>query len=79
MSCNSCHLDGFNFTNRYLMAAHRQQSSDNAINGHANLTNMVAGDFVGEYLRMTQQTQGGMGHDTRDGAEPVDPARPNRK
>ena len=26
---------------------------------------------------MTQQTQGGMGHDTRDGAEPVDPARPH--
>ncbi|HDZ8837164.1 TPA: hypothetical protein RUW99_000774 [Aeromonas veronii] len=76
MSCNSCHLDGFNFTNRYLMAAHRQKSGDNAINGHANLTNMVAGDFVGEYLRMTQQTQGGMGHDTRDGAEAVDPAKP---
>jgi hypothetical protein len=76
MSCNSCHLDGFNFTNRYLMAAHRQQSGDNAINGHANLANMVAGDFIGEYLRMTQQTQGGMGHDTRDGAEAVDPARP---
>ncbi|MGL5200591.1 MAG: YncE family protein, partial [Aeromonas veronii] len=35
MSCNSCHLDGFNFTNRYLMAAHRQKSGDNAINGHA--------------------------------------------
>ncbi len=76
MSCNSCHLDGFNFTNRYLMAAHRQQSGDNAINGHANLANMVAGDFIGEYLRMTQQTQGGMGHDTRDGAEAVDPAKP---
>lgn len=76
MSCNSCHLDGFNFTNRYLMAAHRQKSRDNAINGHANLANMVAGDFVGEYLRMTQQTQGGMGHDTRDGAETVDPAKP---
>ncbi|WP_429083379.1 YncE family protein [Aeromonas bivalvium] len=76
MSCNSCHLDGFNFTNRHLMAAHRQQSGDNAINGHANLANMVAGDFVGEYLRMTQQTQGGMGHDTRDGAEAVDPESP---
>lgn len=76
MSCNSCHLDGFNFTNRFLMQAHRQKSKDNAINGHANLTNMVAGDFIGEYLRMAQQTQGGMGHDGRDGAETVDPARP---
>ncbi|UBO72545.1 YncE family protein [Aeromonas rivuli] len=76
MSCNSCHLDGFNFTNRFLMQAHRQSSKDNAINGHANLTNMVAGDFIGEYLRMTQQTQGGMGHDPRDGAEAVDPANP---
>ncbi|WP_421196948.1 YncE family protein [Aeromonas enteropelogenes] len=76
MSCNSCHLDGFNFTNRYLMTAHRQKSRDNAINGHANLANMVAGDFIGEYLRMTQQTQGGMGHDTRDGAETVDTAKP---
>ena len=76
MSCNSCHLDGFNFTNKFLMQAHRQKSRDNAINGHANLANMVAGDFVGEYLRMIQQTQGGMGHDGRDGAEPVDPAKP---
>ncbi|MEG0006956.1 MAG: hypothetical protein RR721_10665 [Aeromonas sp.] len=76
MSCNSCHLDGFNFTNKFLMQAHRQKSRDNAINGHANLANMVAGDFIGEYLRMIQQTQGGMGHDGRDGAEPVDPARP---
>lgn len=76
MSCNSCHLDGFNFTNRALMAAHRQSSATNAVNGHANLMNMVAGDVVGEYLRMSQQTQGGMGHDPRDGAEPVDPARP---
>ena len=76
MSCNSCHLDGFNFTNRALMQAHRQHSRDNAINGHANLTNMVAGDFIGEYLRMTQQTQGGMGHDSRDGAQLVDPANP---
>ncbi|MGY3942391.1 NHL repeat-containing protein [Aeromonas tecta] len=76
MSCNSCHLDGFNFTNKFLMQAHRQASKDNAINGHANLTNMVAGDFIGEYLRMTQQTQGGMGHDGRDGAQAVDPANP---
>ena len=76
MSCNSCHLDGFNFTNRFLMQAHRQASKDNAINGHANLTNMVAGDFIGEYLRMVQQTQGGMGHDGRDGADTVDPAHP---
>lgn len=76
MSCSSCHLDGFNFTNRYLMAAHRQSKADNAINGHVNMMNMVAGDFIGEYLRMSQQTQGGMGHDTRDGAEPVDPSHP---
>ena len=82
MSCDSCHVDGFNFTNRYLMAAgdanpHGPNRSPNgAITGHDNLKHMVGGDFIGDYIRMIQNTQGGLGEDTRDQARPVDPDHP---
>ena len=76
MSCDSCHTDGFNFTNRYLMAAAPRNIHENAITGHASLKHMVGGDFIGDYIRMIQNTQGGLGHDTRDQAKPVDPDHP---
>lgn len=82
MSCDSCHVDGFNFTNRYLMAAGEanphgpNRSPNTAITGHAGLEHMVGGDFVGDYIRMIQDTQGGLGEDTRDSAKPVDPDHP---
>lgn len=76
MSCDSCHVDGFNFTNRYLMAAAPRNIHDNAITGHATLKHMVGGDFIGDYIRMIQSTQGGLGQDTRDQAKPVDPDHP---
>lgn len=76
MSCNSCHLDGFNFTNRYLMDAHQQPYADNAMTGHQRLENMIAGNFISDFIRIIQDTQGGMGHDQRDGAEAVDPEQP---
>ncbi|WP_250656464.1 YncE family protein [Alkalimarinus coralli] len=77
MSCNSCHLDGFNFTNRYLVEGRKENKKDNAVLGHANLNKMVAGDFLSDYIRMIQDTQGGLGHDDRDGAKAVDPAAPD--
>ncbi len=76
MSCNSCHLDGFNFTNRYLVEKRHENKYENAVIGHGNLNKMIAGDFLRDYLRIIQDTQGGMGHDERDGAIVVDPAEP---
>ena len=76
MSCSSCHIDGFNFTNRFLMAAHAQDKHENAVTGHARLKTLIASDFVGDYIRIIQDTQGGLGADPRDGAEPVDPDAP---
>jgi len=74
MSCNSCHLDGFNFTNRYLVENRGEDKYSNAILGHGNLNKMIVGDFLADYLRIIQDTQGGMGFDKRDGAKDVDPS-----
>jgi DNA-binding beta-propeller fold protein YncE len=74
MSCNSCHLDGFNFTNKYLVENRGEDKYKNAILGHGRLNKMIVGDFLGDYLRIIQDTQGGMGHDVRDGAIVVDPS-----
>jgi len=71
MSCNSCHQDGFNFTNRYLMEAYGQDKHQDARAGHPGLSNMVSGDFVTDYLNIIQKTQGGMGEDDRDSALPL--------
>ncbi len=76
MSCNSCHLDGFNFTNRYLMEANGRDKHQDAQSGHKHLKGMIAGQHLNDFLRIIQQTQGGMGHDDRDQAEAVDADRP---
>jgi len=76
MSCNSCHLDGFNFTNKYLVEKRGENKYSNAILGHGRLNKMIVGDFLADYLRIIQDTQGGMGHDSRDGAITVEPSKP---
>ncbi len=65
MSCNSCHLDGFNFTNKQLMQDGRNSKDrfSNAITGHADVVKMIAGDPVASYIDIIQKTQGGMGAD----------------
>jgi hypothetical protein len=79
MSCASCHVDGFNFTNRFLMADTKLDPSGTgaAGNGHRGLRTLVAGDFVGDYIRMFQDTQGGMGADDREPLPRIDPDRPS--
>jgi DNA-binding beta-propeller fold protein YncE len=77
MSCQSCHLDGFNFTNGYLFRDSKRDVAENAVVGHQGLKGMVAGDFVGDYLRMARDTQGGMGSDTRFETLNTDPAAPD--
>ena len=77
MSCQSCHVDGFNFTNGYLLRDTPLDKFANAVPGHVDVKNMVAGDFVGDYLRMIRQTQGGMGADSRFATPLTDPDAPS--
>ncbi len=79
MSCNSCHLDGFNFTNRYLMDAFKLDKKQEARGGHKQLSNMISGAPVKDLIQIIQDTQGGLGHDQRDGALMVEPNNPPPK
>ena len=76
MSCSSCHVDGFNFTNRALFQATPVDKFHSAFTGHGNIEKLVAGDFIGDYIRMVQGTQGGMGADTRFPTPHIDPDDP---
>lgn len=77
MSCSSCHIDGFTFTNRALFQATPLDKFHTAFTGHGAITRLVAGDFVGDYIRMIRNTQGGMGADTRFATPQTDPNRPS--
>ena len=76
MSCNSCHLDGFNFTNRFMVESHVKAKTKDARTGHPGLGNMVSGDITADLVKIIQKTQGGLGEDDRDGALPVDAKQP---
>lgn len=76
MSCQSCHVDGFNFTNGYLYRDTPVDKYKYTRIGHGNLSNMIAGNFVSDYLNIIQGTQGGMGHDGEGTAEFIDPEEP---
>jgi len=75
MSCQSCHVDGFNFTTGYLFRDSKVEKYENARIGHQKLGTMIAGDFAQDYVRIIRDTQGGMGGDLRDGATDVDPEK----
>lgn len=77
MSCSSCHIDGFNFTNRALFQATPVDKFHSAFTGHGSITRLVAGDFTGDYIRMIEDTQGGMGADTRFPTPKTDPDHPS--
>lgn len=77
MSCSSCHLDGFNFSNRALFRATPVDKFHSAFTGHGTIKNLVAGDFIGDYIRMVRDTQGGMGADTRFPTPRTDPEKPS--
>ncbi len=71
MSCSSCHMDGFNFTNRHLMEDGKKDRFENALTGHIDVTKMIAGDPVAAFIDIIQKTQGGMGGDPRETAIPA--------
>ncbi len=77
MSCQSCHVDGFNFSNRALFAATPVDKFHSSFTGHGTIQKFVAGDFVGDYVRMIRDTQGGMGADTRFPTPQTDPDHPS--
>ncbi|MEX6505488.1 multiheme c-type cytochrome [Jiella sp. M17.18] len=76
MSCSSCHVDGFNYSNRYLFRDTPVDKFHSAFTGHGSIKSFVAGDFVGDYIRMIENTQGGMGADTRFPTPKTDPDHP---
>lgn len=77
MSCQSCHVDGFNFTNQYLFRdTPLPDKGQNVLIGHRHLDSMIAGNFVSDYVRILRDTQGGMGFDTRFTARNTDPDDP---
>lgn len=75
MSCQSCHVDGFNFTTGYMFRDSKIDKYGNALIGHQKLGAMVAGDFAQDYVRIIRDTQGGLGGDLRDGAKDIDPSK----
>jgi hypothetical protein len=77
MSCSSCHVDGFNYTNQYLFRDTPVDKFHSAFTGHGSLKTLVAGDFIGDYIRMVRNTQGGMGADTRFPTPNTDPDKPS--
>lgn len=77
MSCQSCHVDGFNFTNGYLFRDTKHDEHQNAVVGHVGMKGMVAGAFITDYLSMVRETQGGMGADTRFATPNTDPQAPS--
>jgi hypothetical protein len=77
MSCQSCHVDGFNFSNRALFRDTPVDKFHSSFTGHGTIAKFVAGDFVGDYIRMIRDTQGGMGADTRFATPETDPDHPS--
>jgi nitrate reductase cytochrome c-type subunit len=79
MSCNSCHFEGFNFTNGFLFENTKLNKSLKANIGHDNLDGFISKDFIGDYIRIIQQTQGGMGGDENSNIEKTNPKEPSIK
>ncbi len=68
MSCSSCHVDGFNFTNRTLMQDATKNRFENATTGHVSIPGMFAGNPIAASIDLIQKTQGGM-----SGIDPMNP------
>lgn len=80
MSCNSCHFEGFNFTNGFLFKDAKRNLKNNAMIGHSNMQNgFVSKTPLQDYVKMSQDTQGGMGADTNASLELVKPTAMNNE
>lgn len=79
MSCNSCHFEGFNFTNSFLFTDFTIDKSKKASIGHDNLAGFVSKAPLGDYVRMIKDTQGGMGGDKNSNLPFVNPKKMSKK
>lgn len=72
MACASCHYEGFNGTNRFNINDAKVNKSKDAVRGHRNLTSFFTRDFISDYVKIIQQTQGGYGAEKEEGIKKVD-------
>jgi DNA-binding beta-propeller fold protein YncE len=79
MSCNSCHFEGFNFTNGFLFSDIKVDKSKNVIIGHDNIDGFISKAPLADYLRISRDTQGGMGADEKANLALVDPLKMDAK
>ena len=63
MSCNSCHFEGFNFTNGFIFDDTKHDKATKASIGHDNLDGFISKSPLADYVRIARDTQGGMGGD----------------
>ncbi|WP_321779559.1 multiheme c-type cytochrome [Sulfurimonas sp.] len=74
MSCNSCHFEGFNFTNGFLFEATKLKDKSKKANvGHDRLDGFVSKAPLADYIRFATDAQGGMGFDKKAKLPLVDP------
>jgi len=74
MSCNSCHFEGFNFTNGFLFTDTKLDKKNDASIGHDNIDKgYISKTPLADYVRIARDTQGGMGEDPKSDLEKIDP------
>ena len=72
MSCNSCHFEGFNFTNGFLFTDTKLDKKDDASIGHDNIDKgYISKTPLADYVRIARDTQGGMGEDPKSDLENI--------
>lgn len=76
MSCNSCHLDGFNSTNRYLFLDTKLDKFKKATIGHENISHFLTKTTLADFIKIARDTQGGMGADEKAGIVKIDESNP---
>ncbi|WP_083568621.1 multiheme c-type cytochrome [Arcobacter sp. LA11] len=80
MSCNSCHFEGFNFTNGFLFADTKLDKKEDASIGHDNVDKgYISKTPLADYVRIARDTQGGMGADEKAELTPADPEKMSKK
>lgn len=74
MSCNSCHFEGFNFTNGFLFTDTKLDKKDDASIGHDNIDKgYISKTPLADYVRISRDTQGGMGEDPNSNLIKINP------
>jgi len=80
MSCNSCHFEGFNFTNGFLFTDTKLNKKDDASIGHDNIDKGYISKMpLADYVRISRDTQGGMGADEKAELTIADPLKMSNK